>query len=114
MSGWDGRPRREPKPAGRILAATDVTTAPRTARDAAARAAFAALGLRSCIEVMSGDREHPVSVLIAADVKPGEWRAFDADLARETLRSIIGRGHYDLFPDIPDRWRDIHRRGSCA
>jgi PAS domain S-box-containing protein len=24
--------------------------------------------------------------------------------------SLIGRSHYELFPDIPDRWREIHRR----
>ncbi|CAN1209782.1 hypothetical protein TUMEXPCC7403_06125 [Tumidithrix helvetica PCC 7403] len=25
-------------------------------------------------------------------------------------REIIGRSHYDVFPDIPDRWRKIHQR----
>ncbi|MCC6144869.1 MAG: PAS domain S-box protein, partial [Candidatus Hydrogenedentes bacterium] len=25
-------------------------------------------------------------------------------------QSIIGRSHYDVFPDIPDRWREIHTR----
>lgn len=25
-------------------------------------------------------------------------------------RSIRGLSHYDLFPDIPERWRDIHQR----
>jgi PAS domain S-box-containing protein len=24
--------------------------------------------------------------------------------------SIIGRSHYDVFPDMPERWREIHRR----
>ncbi len=27
---------------------------------------------------------------------------------------IIGRSHYDLFPDIPARWKDVHRRGLAG
>ena len=26
-------------------------------------------------------------------------------------RDIIGRSHYEIFPEIPERWRPIHRRG---
>jgi two-component system sensor histidine kinase/response regulator len=26
-------------------------------------------------------------------------------------QDIIGRSHYELFPDIPERWKEIHRRG---
>jgi len=25
-------------------------------------------------------------------------------------RQLIGRGHYDVFPEIPEAWREIHRR----
>jgi PAS domain S-box-containing protein len=27
---------------------------------------------------------------------------------------IIGRSHYDVFPDLPERWRDIHRRALAG
>src|SRR5436305_928730 len=23
---------------------------------------------------------------------------------------LVGRAHYDLFPDVPQRWRDLHAR----
>ena len=25
-------------------------------------------------------------------------------------QSLIGRSHYDVFPDLPERWREAHRR----
>lgn len=27
-----------------------------------------------------------------------------------TGRDIIGQSHYDIFPDVPQRWKDIHQR----
>ena len=46
----------------------------------------------------------------------GRWLN-DYDLAGQ---NIIGRSHYDVFPDIPERWKEVHRRclagavESCA
>ncbi|MCQ1539568.1 PAS domain S-box protein [Methanocalculus taiwanensis] len=27
-----------------------------------------------------------------------------------TNQDVIGRNHYDIFPDLPEKWRDIHRK----
>ncbi|MEP6925174.1 MAG: response regulator [Pyrinomonadaceae bacterium] len=29
-------------------------------------------------------------------------------------QNIIGQSHYDIFPDIPERWKEIHRRGLAG
>ncbi|HBK06045.1 MAG TPA: hypothetical protein DDZ81_09290 [Acetobacteraceae bacterium] len=34
----------------------------------------------------------------------------DYGLTTDSTESLIGRCHYDVFPDIPERWREIHRR----
>lgn len=27
---------------------------------------------------------------------------------------LIGKSHYDIFPDMPEHWRDVHRRGLAG
>ena len=34
---------------------------------------------------------------------------FCADYSVDSAQ-VLGRSHYELFPDIPDRWKEIHRR----
>ena len=36
-----------------------------------------------------------------------------ADFSLESSK-MLGRSHYEIFPDIPDRWRDVHRRALAG
>ena len=37
-------------------------------------------------------------------------RRFVVDFRLPQTAQLIGRSHYEIFPDIPQRWRDIHAR----
>jgi PAS domain S-box-containing protein len=59
------------------------------------------------------------------DNAPGLVAMFDRDmryvnvskqwLSQYALKAdVIGRSHYDVFPEIPDTWREIHRRALAG
>ena len=37
-------------------------------------------------------------------------RRFSSDYRAVAVENVIGRSHYEVFPEIPERWREIHRR----
>lgn len=36
------------------------------------------------------------------------------DFHLNSIESIVGRSHYEVFPDIPQQWKDLHQRGLAG
>ncbi|MBI1945256.1 MAG: PAS domain S-box protein [Deltaproteobacteria bacterium] len=72
---------------------------------------------------MVADRSGPSSVLrLFAEHSPAAIAMFDRDMRyivatkryltdyRLVEQDLTGRSHYEVFPEIPERWKEIHRR----
>lgn len=74
------------------------------------------------------EREHDVVELLKIFVKnvPAGVAMLDRDMRYLQVSDrwctdynvdgsqILGRSHYDVFPDIPPRWKEVHRRGLAG
>jgi PAS domain S-box-containing protein len=70
-------------------------------------------------------RHHEARLQLFVDKAPAAIAMFDKDMRYvaasqrflsdyrirgETVQSLCGRSHYEVFPDIPEPWHEIHRR----
>lgn len=71
-------------------------------------------------------RENEEKLRLFIHYSPSAIAMFDCDMrylaySRRWLtdyglaeQNLIGRSHYDVFPDIPERWKELHRRGLAG
>jgi two-component system, cell cycle sensor histidine kinase and response regulator CckA len=81
---------------------------------------FRDITLRRQAEQVLAEREQQLSLFIQQS--PVALAMFDRDMRylavsqrwltdfRLGERNIVGESHYDVFPEIPERWKDIHQR----
>ncbi len=90
--------------------------------EAMRRAQARAVTLEEQAKLMGAVRDSEARLQLFVTYAPGALAMFDREmryvavshrwLAESGLegRDLRGLSHYDLYPDIPDRWREIHRR----
>src|SRR6516225_5464120 len=95
-------PDKTGKPAYHLALVTDITERKR-----------AGAALREREEKLRLFIEHPPAALAMFDRQIRYLAVSRRWLADYRLgdKEIIGRSHYEVFPEIPDRWREVHRRG---
>ena len=70
-------------------------------------------------------RETPERLQLLIDHAPASLAMFDRDMRYLAVsqrwrdefglvQDLLGRSHYEVFPDIPERWRSVHRRGLAG
>ena len=81
-----------------------------------------AAGALARLQFETALRERQEQLRLYAEHIPAAVAMFDRDMRylvasqrwmennRFTDRSFLGRSHYELVPDIPERWKEIHRR----
>ena len=70
-------------------------------------------------------RESQARLQLFVEFAPASLAMFDKDMRYIVVSrrwrdiffiegDVVGRSHYDMFPDIPDRWREAHSRGLAG
>src|SRR5271165_6967235 len=99
-SKFGTRRRAEGRPAQIIALVTDITSRRRSQQE-----------LRAVEEQLRLMIDHAPAAVAMFDRSMRYLNASKRWMSDYSLKDdVIGRSHYDVFPEIPDSWREVHRR----